>query len=130
MIEKIIDNNILYAILVRGEFPEEGSNFVTSEDFPLQVVLFNFKKDRTAKPHTHPGMERIIHTTDEILYVEEGTLEVWIFNLENEKIKTVILGSGDLLYFVKGGRGWKALEDSRFVEIKQGPYSPKDKILL
>jgi len=39
---------------------------------------------------------------------------------------TRILEEGDILFLINGGHGFKMLEDSVLLEIKQGPYLGKD----
>jgi hypothetical protein len=34
---------------------------------------------------------------------------------------------GDTIFFVAGGHGFTMLEDSKIIEVKQGPYFGKDK---
>jgi len=55
-------------------------------------------------------------------------LQVNIYDLELEKINEVILNSGDAILLISGGHGIKTLQNTKFLEFKQGPYDKsKDK---
>jgi hypothetical protein len=43
-----------------------------------------------------------------------------------ETVATRELREGDILLLVDGGHGFRMLEDTVFVEIKQGPYTGLD----
>jgi hypothetical protein len=51
---------------------------------------------------------------------------------DGEKIKTTILNMGDTILLISGGHGFDMLEDSKIIEVKQGPYGgmEQDKKLL
>ena len=61
--------------------------------------------------------------TSEVLVVKKGRCQVDIYNNLKEPVATRELRQGDILLLVDGGHGFRMLEDTIFVEIKQGPYT-------
>lgn len=43
-----------------------------------------------------------------------------------KKIRAVELLTGDTIFLVDGGHGFEMLEDTKIIEVKQGPYLGKD----
>lgn len=132
LIEKITANEEIIAIVVRGGFKPEGVNFLTPENFPLQMGVSSYKKGDILKTHTHLQRKRIIKNTQEMVYVQNGKIEIYFYNSNGKLIRTRILEGGDTVFFAAGGHGWKTLEDSKIIEVKQGPYLglKQDKIYL
>ncbi len=46
-----------------------------------------------------------------------------IYDDSQELAKTCELRSGDVVLFVAGGHSFRMLEDTVFLEVKQGPYT-------
>jgi cupin superfamily acireductone dioxygenase involved in methionine salvage len=67
-------------------------------------------------------MERKLVGTSEVLYVLKGHALVDIYDNDHQLIDTRELFVGDLILMVSGGHGFRMLEDTTFLEIKQGPY--------
>lgn len=125
-VEKIKKGNQLYAIVLRKEFSQQGVNFFTPGDFSQQFGVLIHKKGKTVKRHRHKLVRREILRTKEVLIVLEGKMRVDVYNNRGEKLKTVVLDSGDAILLARGGHGIKILEDSKIIEVKQGPYAGYD----
>lgn len=131
MIEKIKDKEEEIATIVYRDSFEERVKFITPDDFPLQFGIMKYEEGDSVHPHTHPNLPRVITQSQEIIHVVEGKIKLDIFNSKGELCASKILKGGDSAFFAKGGRGWTALEETRMIEIKQGPYlGEKDKVLL
>ncbi len=74
----------------------------------------------------HRPLKRTLVGTSEVLYLRQGRCEIDIFNNDRELVATRELRVGDLMLMVDGGHGFRMLEDSVFLEIKQGPYKGDD----
>jgi mannose-6-phosphate isomerase-like protein (cupin superfamily) len=80
-------------------------------------------------PHVHNPVKREVHYTQEVLVIREGKLRADFYDEKQTYIGSRILGSGDVILLIKGGHGFKALENVEMFEVKQGPYAgDKDKI--
>ena len=115
------------AIIVRRDFEKGGVNFVTKEVFPLQLGISSYKKGERIKAHFHIEKEIVINTNQEVVHIKSGRTIVNLYDLSGEKFKSVELSDGDTIFFVDGGHGFEMLEDTKIIEVKQGPYFGKDK---
>ena len=121
-VEKIIHNGEVYALVLRKEMEEEGIHFVTPEDYPLQVGVQIRKMGDVVKPHMHKSIKKEIEVIQEFIHIVYGKVKTIVYNENDEKISEIILNSGDSLLQAKGGHGFEILEDTKLIEVKQGPY--------
>lgn len=130
MIEKISDDKgNLLAIILRDKYEKEGITFVTPDDYSQQLAYMHHKKGHIIKPHIHNKVKREIYYTKEVLIIKEGMLRCDFYTDEKEYIISVIIESGDIILLVSGGHGFECLEETKMVEVKQGPYAgEEDKI--
>ena len=128
MIEKIVEKDNIYAIIIRNNYHSEGIEFFTPGTYSQQLGYMNRKKGYKIEPHIHIEAERIIHFTEEVLVVKKGTVRVDFYNLDEAYFESSILSEGDIILLARGGHGFEILEDAEIFEIKQGPYmGDKDK---
>ena len=132
MIEKIEWQGKLLALIVRHRFDNEGVNFVTEENSPLQVGVLKHPQGFRIKPHIHRASKKIITTVQEVLHVEYGRVGVNFYGVNGEQIESAVMNMGDTILLIAGGHGFDILEDSKIIEVKQGPYEgvERDKKLL
>ena len=114
-------DELLLAVVIRQGFSDEGVNFVTSPENYLQVGILNHKEGSIIKPHRHKEMPRTINYTQEVLHIEYGKMEVDFYQ-NNQLIKKALLFEGDTIILLAGGHGFNILEDTKMIEVKQGPY--------
>ena len=112
----------MMALIIRHSYNETGISFFTPDDFSQQLGYMNRPKDYIIHPHVHRPVERIITLTQEVLYIKSGKVRVDFFNEEREYIESRILNPGDVILLASGGHGFKMLEESEMIEVKQGPY--------
>ena len=125
-IERIEDNGELLAILIKGENYDEGVNFPTENDLPIQLGLHNQKKGTILKSHIHFPIENIESVPNtEVFYIKKGKIKISLYNKNKEKIKDIIATEGNIVYLTSG-HGFEFLEDTSMFEIKQGPYRDKE----
>ena len=131
MIEKVEWQGKTLALILRARFDKEGVNFVTAEDNPIQLGILKHHQGVKIKPHIHRASTKVIDSVQEVLHIEYGKVEVDFYD-DGEKIKTTILNMGDTILLISGGHGFDMLEDSKIIEVKQGPYGgmEQDKKLL
>jgi hypothetical protein len=116
----------IIAIVVKRDF-EKGVNFVSKPDFPLQLGISSYKKGEKIKAHFHMEKEIKIDKLQEVVHIESGRAVVDLYDLNGRKFKSVDLSADDTIFFVDGGHGFEMLEDTKIIEVKQGPYFGKDK---
>ena len=124
MIEKILHNKKLFALIVRRKFRKKsGVNFFTPKDTTQQFGFMKHKKNHIVKPHKHnKRLTRILRTTEVILLLK-GTLRVDFYNDKCKYLFSKIINEKDIIMLVHGGHGFKTLKDVEMIEVKQGPYS-------
>ena len=76
--------------------------------------------------HVHRPLERHLVGTSEVLVVRQGRCEIDIYNDARQLVATRELREGDIMLMVGGGHGFRVLEDTVLLEVKQGPYTGVD----
>lgn len=122
---KIFDNTKkLVAEVIKFEDIQSERHFYTDEDQDFQFASFNFKENTEVAKHVHNKQKRKINTTSEVIVLIQGGLDVDVYDDNKNLIKNLVLKEGDTIIFYSGGHGFKANKDSKFIEVKQGPYNP------
>ena len=121
---KIIQKDGLkYALHFNFDNAKESKNFITDHSDPFQVGVFNLKENENIERHVHNEIAREVKTTSEALIVLNGKIKVSFYDQSNlELVDHVIVVGGELLLMLNGGHSLEILEDSKFLEVKQGPY--------
>jgi|TARA_B110001452_G_scaffold102032_1_gene84636 hypothetical protein len=131
---EIRNKNILYALIIKKKrrFIKSGVDFLTKDQDLLQLGFINHKKNHHIKSHIHLKKPRIINYCTEVLLIEKGKVKIKFFDNNNSDIKKdKILNKGDIIILFQGGHGFKILEKTQIIEIKQGPYvEGKDKKII
>jgi hypothetical protein len=122
MIEKVILNETILAVIIRATFKREGIEFFTSDDDSQQLGYMHRPEDYIIPPHRHNLVSREVHYTQEVLFIKNGKVRVDFYSTEQQYITSRILGQGDVILLADGGHGFKMLEQSEIIEVKQGPY--------
>lgn len=76
--------------------------------------------------HLHRQLQRQLVGTSEVLVVRRGRCLADIYDEDRRLVATRELQTGDVLLLVAGGHGLRMLEDTVFLEVKQGPYTGLD----
>lgn len=98
--------------------------FITPPEFKQQVGLIVYPTGGEVKRHLHLPLERHLIGTSEVLILQKGHCLADIYNDERGLVATRELRAGDVILMVGGGHGFRMLEDTVFLEVKQGPFLP------
>ena len=126
MIEHITWNGEPLCYIVRAELNPEQTTFLTPPEFKQQVGYIVYPAGGEIARHIHRPLERHLVGTSEVLVVKKGRCLIDIYNDDRELVATRELYPGDVMLMVGGGHGFRMLEDTVFLEIKQGPYTGLD----
>ena len=126
LVERITWNGKPLAYIIRAKTNPEKTTFLTEPEFNLQVGFVVYPRGGEITRHIHLPLERHTVGTCEVLVVKRGRCEIDVYNDDRELVATRELRAGDALLIVRGGHGFRMLEDTVFLEIKQGPYSGPD----
>jgi hypothetical protein len=122
VIETIADAGVVLAYLVHGAAPPSETTFLTPDDCTLQVGHVVYPAGGEIPRHVHLPIERHLVGSTEVLLMQQGRCEVDVYTDDRRLVATRELHVGDILIAVAGGHGFRVLEDTVLLEIKQGPY--------
>jgi hypothetical protein len=114
------------AYIIRAEVSPTKTTFVTPPEFQQQVGFIVYPAGGEIQRHDHRPLERHLRGTSEVLVVQRGRCEIDIYSDNRELVATRELRRGDIMLMVSGGHGFRMLEDTVFLEIKQGPYTGQE----
>ncbi len=122
MLEEIKLQDKILAVIIRANFKKEGIAFFTPDDFSQQLGYMNRPTDYVIPPHVHNVVERKVDLTQEVLLVKSGKVRVDFYDDNKTYLESRIIIQGDVILLAHGGHGFKMLEPSEMIEVKQGPY--------
>ena len=122
MVENIVHNNLMLAIILRTAYQADGIEFFTSDDSSQQLAYMNRPSGYAIAPHVHNPVAREVQYTKEVLFIKSGKVRVDFYDEGQSYVFSRILEKGDVILLACGGHGFKMLEDSEIIEVKQGPY--------
>ena len=129
MIEYIKFEELILGIIIYHNYKNSGIHFFTGENDSQQLGYMNRPKDYIIIPHRHNLVKRNVHLTQEVLFVKYGIIRVDFYTNEQVYFTSRVLKMGDVILLSDGGHGFKMLEDSEIIEVKQGPYcGEQDKV--
>jgi hypothetical protein len=129
--ENIIDpsTGLIVATIVSGrDDAPMKTEFVTKECHSIQVGVLHRPVGYVVEAHQHLPVQKQVSGCQEVLIVRQGSVVVDIFSHEKHPIATRVLRLGDIYIQYIGGHRFEFIHDSQIVEIKQGPYTPQDKV--
>jgi quercetin dioxygenase-like cupin family protein len=124
--EEIKHKNKLIAIILRKNFTSKKTIFFGSPSFSQQLGYIVYKKGGIIKAHLHREVPREITLTQEVLFIKKGKLIVNLYTTNKKFITSRKLNEGDIIFLCSGAHGFKILEDTEIIEVKQGPYLGKE----
>jgi len=122
-IEEIRSAERQLVLIVRREFHPDRTNFVTDDSLPMQVGFIVYPQGGEVGRHVHVPLERSLVGTSEVLIVREGRCQMDVYDDDRVLVATRELFAGDVVVIFAGGHGFRMLEDTTFLEVKQGPYT-------
>ena len=121
--EWIRDGDEVLALVVRNDYVPAATEFLTPADFKQQLGFIVYDAGGLIYAHDHKPLQRTLVGTSEVLLVKKGRVEAYFYSTKRTLVCKLLLGEGDVLLLVAGGHGFRMLEDSILLEIKQGPYT-------
>jgi len=125
-VEHITDQGKPLCYIIRSEFMPAQTTFLTPPEFKQQVGYVVYPQGGEIARHSHRPLERSLVGTSEVLILKKGKCWIDIYNDNNHLVATRELNPGDIMLMVGGGHGFRMIEDTVFLEVKQGPYTGLD----
>jgi hypothetical protein len=120
--EMISRRGKVMCMIVRAEPMPGRTTFYTPDDFNLQVGKVVCAAGSEIPRHTHPPVIRHLVGTPEILVVQQGRMILNIYTDEQDFLCAREMGLWDVAILLSGGHGFRFLQDTVLLEVKQGPY--------
>jgi len=121
-LENIYNGEQFLGFILHSGYHDSGIKFLTNEDSPQQIGYMNRPSGYVIPPHVHNKVLRSVEITQEVLIVLKGRVRIDYYDEKINYLESRFAGKGDIIFLGYGGHGFKILEDSEIVEVKQGPY--------
>lgn len=121
-IEQVTANGEVLCVIVRAEYRPQATTFLTPPEYKQQVGHVVYPAGAEIPRHVHRALERRLVGTSEVLLVQSGRCLLDVYDEARHLVATRELATGDLMLMVGGGHGFRMLEPTVLLEIKQGPY--------
>jgi hypothetical protein len=120
----------LLALIVGRDDLEDGYNFVSGNDWGVQVGFNNYAQGAVCAAHEHlPRSAELAasigESTVEVLHILRGRCELDLYH-HDRLVATHLLTGGMTAVMVRGGHGLRMLEPTKILEAKQGPYVSRE----
>lgn len=125
-VEIIRSGDAPLAYIIRESCLPARTTFLTPPEFKQQIGYIVYPAGSEVGRHTHVPLERRIVGTSEVLVVRSGRCLIDVYDDGRALVATRELLPGDIMLMVGGGHGFRMLEDTVLLEVKQGPYTGLD----
>jgi hypothetical protein len=116
----------LIAVVVRADYLPDGVRFLSAPGDALQLGVSGYRRGVSVSPHAHRSHEVLVPTGEEMIHVDRGKVAVDVYDRKDRFLTRALLTSGDTMLFLTGGHGLSMEEDTRIIEVKQGPYRGRE----
>ncbi len=123
MIERIVNEELELALIIRNSFHKDGIEFFTPSTYSQQIGYMNRPAGYVIPPHVHNPVVREVQYTKEVLFIKSGRVRVDFYSETQIYLESTILETGDVILLAYGGHGFEMLVSSEIIEVKQGPYA-------
>ena len=126
MIESISHDNVVIAIVIYNDhyIEENKIEFISPEDYSLQLGYMNRPAGYQITPHTHNPVHRETAGTQEVLFIKKGRILIDFYSYNQTYLENRELSEGDAILLCGAGHGITVLEDAIIIEVKNGPFVP------
>jgi hypothetical protein len=125
-VEFISANGQALCYVIRAITQPQLTTFITPPEAKQQVGFIVYPKGGQIPRHIHRPLERHIIGMAEVLVVRSGHCQIEVYDEQENLVTVRDLYQNDVVLMVGGGHGFKILEDTVLLEIKQGPYLGAD----
>lgn len=128
MLEIISSADQVIAIFIGAAYEAPKTRFLTPNEEPIQLGIGVFSKGGAVEPHRHVGIPATVREFQEFILVRRGRVVATVFDSRNHELKRLEMGPGDSLLLLRGGHSFEFIEDTEFLELKQGPYLGREQM--
>jgi hypothetical protein len=121
-VEVLTHDGAPLAYLIRWDVTSETTEFITSDESNFQAGFVVYPSGGQVQAHVHLPVERRVVGTSELLIVRSGRCIVDVYTDDRRLIASREMVAGDAMLSIGGGHGFRMIEDTVLLEVKQGPY--------
>lgn len=115
-------------MIVRASTVPERTVFFTPDNLDMQVGKVVRAADDEIARHRHKPKARVTTGFAEVLVVQQGRMILDLYADGHTLHSNLEVGLGDIVILMAGGHGFRFLEETVLLEVKQGPYfGPEEK---
>ena len=122
-VEQITWHGQHIATIIRREYMPAATTFLSPDGYYQQLGFVVYPSGGVVPRHLHLPLQRHLIGTPETLMIRRGRADVELYAMDKSLLGTWVLEAGDIIQLVSGGHCFTCLEDTVFLEIKQGPYT-------
>lgn len=122
-IEQVTHDGRVLAYVIRASATADRTTFMTESEATFQAGFVVYPAGGSVTPHVHLPVVREVVGTSEFLVVRSGRCIVDLYDEDRALVASRALDAGDAVLSVGGGHGFRMLEDTVLLELKQGPYT-------
>jgi hypothetical protein len=122
MIEKIEHKNAVIALILRRSFEQDGIQFLSPNDYLLQLGYMKRPAGYQIVPHVHNPVPRNTVGTQEVLFIKSGEIRIDFYSFEQKYLESRTLSAGDIILLAGAGHGIEVLKEAEIIEVKNGPF--------
>jgi len=131
LIETVESDGAALVMIIRAAYFPTSTQFLTPDSYSQQIGYIVYPAGGVIKRHHHLPAERHLLVTSEVLIVRQGKAIADIYDDDKNLVASREVQTGDVMVLLAGGHGFRIVEPTVFLEIKQGPYmGVKDKVLF
>lgn len=123
IVDVVRSGDAILCYIMRGGSLPATTEFVTPPEVTLQVGHIVHPRGHEISRHEHRPQERQISGTAEVIVVQRGRCEMDVYDDQHRLVATRELRVGDVVVLLDCGHGFRMLEDTVLLEVKQGPYA-------
>jgi len=117
-------NGVRLALYIPAAGWKEGLTFLSPAEDYVQCGVWRYDSGMELQPHIHNELKREASRTQEVVFVRSGSVLAHIYDEAGDLVEKVTLKPSDTLVLLRGGHGYKILEDGTSVlEVKNGPFA-------
>lgn len=129
---KINPEVLLHTYFRYNDITNKRQDIAPAHEF-LQASAFEIEYGQTYRPHKHIPCEKMVTIPQESWVVLTGHVRVTYYDLDDNVLEEVVLGSGDMTMTFRGGHTYTGLsDDTRIYEFKVPNYTGQkdDKVFI
>ncbi|PCK10097.1 MAG: hypothetical protein COA42_00435 [Alteromonadaceae bacterium] len=124
--KKILSKNGETLAIVTNFDDHDTTAFLTDSQNEMQLGVGVLEAGHQFIPHMHKDVSRELTKTSEFIFVLHGALSIDVLDIDESVVETVVLNSNCALLQFFGGHDIRSDAQTKYFELKQGPYLGKD----